>query len=821
MHVFSIAFVVGVLTLSWFSVIPSPTWFLTGFVLLGLCWRFSLPRYRKFFGLIGVGLLGCGFVLFYSQQILKWELPRDLETKTVDVVGTIATLPKIENDDGTAQFEFILASINNQPQRVRIQLSWYHYSMSLPPYSSDSKGLGGYQRGESPSRRPNLRATNPLDYNPSDHNPSTSETMGIHAGDRWQFQVRLKRPHGLQNPGGFDYEKWLFSKEIRATGYVVNAANAKRLESSIWHQSIDRIREHLQRQIQMHLQDQPTAGLIAALVMGAQNGITQDQWRVMRATGTNHLMAIAGVHIAFISGFIYALTNFLWRRSSRLSLKLPATQAAACSALIAAIIYSALAGFALPTQRALIMLSVFMVGLFFRRELNAWSAFLLALLLVVVLEPLSTLSISFWLSFGAVFAIIYGVSGRIKPRGLWWKYGRVQWVITVALIPITIALFQQSSLISFVANLIAVPAVGIFVLPLCLVGAFLASVFPAVSHWILWLAAKGIGVIWQVLAWLGNLQGAVWHQAVPSSWALVATVVGVLLLIAPRGLPVRGLSVFWLTPLFFSQPAVPAPGIARFTLLDVGQGLSAVVQTQHHALVFDTGPPMGKHDDAGTRVILPFLQAVGISKIDTLVVSHGDSDHIGGAFTLLEEMPVQQILSSVPYRFLSERAKACQAGQTWEWDGVTFRMLYPTFELLGQKNNSSCVLRIETSEGAILLTGDIESPAEAYLVGHTASVLPATVLVAPHHGSKTSSTPDFVNAVKPACVLFPTGYKNRYRFPNEVVVERYQQIKAGWFNTSSSGAVMFDLGGLDHHIMTQRQLGKAIWHQGGTYETSS
>ncbi len=765
MYLFVLAFVAGVLTLPLFSSIPPLIWFFPILAVTFLIAYCSSKTTQKIFTLLSAALLGCAFVLFESAQLLTWQLPEALETKTITVTGTIDALPKIEED--VVQFEFKLAAINDKPEHARIYLSWYH-------------------KGD----------------------------VQLHAGDRWQLNVRLKRPHSLLNPGGFDYEKWLFSKGIRATGYVAGSGNIKLSAASAWHYPVDHVREYLQRKIQTTLQHQPTAGLVTALVMGAQNRITQPQWEVMRATGTNHLMAIAGVHIAFVSGFIYLLVNFLWRRSYYLLLKLPAPQAAALGALIAAIFYSALAGFALPTQRALIMLLVFMAGLFFRRALNPWNAFLLALLLVVVWDPLSTLSISFWLSFGAVFAIIYGISGRLKPSGLWWKYGRVQWVITIALIPITLVLFQQSSLISLFANLIAVPAVGILVLPLCLSGALLVIFSPTLGHWVLWLAAKMLAVIWFFLAWLGHLEGAVWHQTISNSWTLFAAIVGILLLLSPRGFPCRWLSVFWFMPLFFDTPTTPALGAIRFYLLDVGQGLSAVVQTQHHVLIFDTGPPMGKYDDAGGRVILPFLQAVGISNIDTLVISHGDSDHIGGAFTLLKNRQVEKILTSVPTRFPNNTAMTCQAGQTWEWDGVVFRMLYPTADFLGQNNNSSCVLKIETKQGAVLLTGDIEKPAEMYLVEQAAPLLPAKILVAPHHGSRTSSTPDFVSLVHPSYVLFPTGYKNRYRFPDPMIVARYQQMGASTINAPESGAILFELGGVNAlRITKQREWDKKIWHE--------
>jgi competence protein ComEC len=790
MYTAALAFIAGVLTLPYFTALPTLYGFLPALAGTALLWYGAAQKYRSFWKIGFSGLLGCSFVLLYSQSILAWQLPKELETKTVTIRGTIVSLPVLSlsetkkpgAEESSIHFTFALEALNAQAQKTTVQLHWYHYT-GIPT---------------------------------------------LHAGEKWQLEVRLKRPHSLLNPGGFDYEKWLFSKGIRATGYVVNPGQARKLSDSSWRYAVTQVRAYLQQKIHLHLQGEPTEGLISALIMGAQDGIRSEQWQIMRATGTNHLMAIAGVHIAFVSGFLYTFVNFLWRRSPRCVLALPAQTAAACAALITAILYSALAGFALPTQRALIMLFVLMMGLLLRRTLHPWNAFLLALLLIVLWDPLSTLSISFWLSFGAVFAIIYGISGRIKPSGLWWKYGRVQWVITLALIPMTLLLFQQSSLISLVANLIAVPAVGILVLPLCLSGALLALIFPFLGHGLLWTSAKIIAVIWEVLRWLGNIEGAVWQHSVPNVWVLLAAAIGILWLLAPGGFPARGMGLFWISPMLFYFPAAPSAGIAKLTLLDVGQGLSAVVQTQHHALVFDTGLPMGKNEDTAGRVILPFLQTAGIHTIDTLIVSHGDADHIGGARTLLQGIPVRQIQSSVPRHaaFENRRAETCRAGEKWKWDGVTFQLLYPPPALLGQGNNSSCVLRVATKTGALLLTGDIEKPAENYLVkqyqktaqaeagSSEENTLSATILIAPHHGSRTSSTPDFISAVHPTYVFFPTGYKNRYRFPNKIILERYKQAGVRMLNATETGAISIELGGSKEiAVRTERVKEKKIWHE--------
>lgn len=765
MYACVLAFLIGTLSLSWFHTIPDLWWFLPILVCAALAWRYAKNPLRTYVQWLLFALVGSVYVLWRAQCVLTWHLPENLATQTVTVVGVIAALPKVEDD--TVQFVFDMTALNNQPQQARIQLTWYQFN-GAP----------------------------------------------LRVGDHWRLQVRLKPPHGLLNPGSADYEQWLFAHRIRATGYVVTpSATANTLLSNhSWIHPIDSLRQSLQQVLHNHLAGQPTEGLIMALIMGAQQNITQPQWQVMRATGTNHLMAIAGVHIAFVAGFIYWLVNYLWRRSQRLLLKVPAPQAAACGSLIAAIIYSALAGFALPTQRALIMLSVCMLGLLLRRELQIWNSLALALLLILLWDPFATLSVSFWLSFGAVFAIIYGISGRLKPQGLWWKYGRVQWVITIALIPISLTLFQQTSLVAFIANLIAVPAVGILVLPLCLLGTLLLFIIPVAGHYLLIAAAHSIAIIWQLLAWLATLHGAIWQQPMPSWWILAAACVGVLLLLAPRGFPARWLGIAWLLPVIFFQPIAPAFGAVNFTLLDVGQGLAAVVQTQHHALLFDTGPPMRPHDDAGQRVILPFLHSAAITTIDTLMVSHGDSDHIGGAGSVLKQIPVAAVLTSVPERFQAGTAHLCQAGQTWQWDGVSFVVLYPAPQLLHLNNNSSCVLKVTADNASILLTGDIEKLAEQYLVGQQAAALSARILIAPHHGSSTSSTPEFVQAVKPTYVLFPVGYKNRFHFPHAAVVARFQQLGATQLATAQDGAIKVTIDKQGVKITTQREEMKRIWH---------
>jgi competence protein ComEC len=695
---------------------------------------------------------------------LSWTLSEVLEGKTVQVTGVISSLPEITQK--RTRFEFNLETLNGLPQKnTKLLLSWY-------------QGI---------------------------------ET--VHVGEKWQLNVRLKRPHGLFNPGGFDYEKWLFQKRIRATGYVVKQSDNLRLDTASWIYVIDTFRENLAQKLEENLKGESTTGLIVALVMGLQKGISSSQWEVMRATGTSHLMAISGMHIGFVAGFMYAIVNFIWRRYSRLLLILPAMQAAALGGFFSAIFYAAMAGFSLPTQRAVIMLFAFLLGLFLRKTLSVWCAFALALIIVLLWDPLSTFSVSFWLSFGAVFTILFGMSGRLKAEGLWWKYGRVQWVVTLALMPLCLLLFQQTSVISFFANMFAIPIIGLFVLPLSLLGALCLFMYEPVAQWLLLFAAKIIDAMWWMLTELSKIKFAVWEQNIPSIGVLFFSILGIFLLMMPKGMPSRYLGLFCFFPLFFYQEPSIKFGEVSLTLLDVGQGLATVIQTQNHALLFDAGPTMG-FDDAGQRVVLPFFQNRKIQMIDKMVLSHGDNDHVGGANSILKNITVKEVLTSVPEKFEAQSARLCEKGMRWSWDGVIFEMLYPIRDQLGKGNDSSCVLRIQVGKHSILLTGDIEKSAEQYLVQHDSSSLKSDVIVAPHHGSKTSSTLMFVRAVQPRYVLYPTGYLNRYRFPNVEVFERYHAIGADAFDTGKDGAIMLimDDKGV-FNVVGYREQKRRFWHK--------
>jgi len=757
MTLWVLGFLIGVVAILQLHVLP-PIWYvLATFPIVYL--------HHSHIRSVLLGLaIGMAWTVLYLNHALVWQLPKSLEAKTVVVTGDIASLPV--QDKHRVSFNLQLRSINGKPQRTLVHLNWY----------------GKYPR--------------------------------LNAGDRWQLYVRLKRPHGLSNPGGFDYEEWLFQHHIRATGYVRANTNNHRLLHNRFHYPILRVRQYLNEKINNVLQGQKYSELITSLTIGSRAGISQHEWQVFRNTGTSHLMAISGLHIGMIAGFIFLLFGALWRLNLSGLLRWPAQQVGAIAALLAAFSYSALAGFSLPTQRSLIMISVFMCILLLRRNMSSARGLMIALCVVLIADPLAVLSPGFWLSFGAVAFIFYGMSGRIKPNGIWWRWGRVQWVVTFGLMPLTLLLFDQFSLIGWVANLFAIPWVGFIVLPLSLLGCVLLPISTRIAHVVLLAAAKAMGVLWFLLNGLASLPNVTWKHSIPNGWVMVATTVGILLILAPSGLPRRWLSVFWLFPLFFYHVPGPKAGEVWFSLLDVGQGLSAVVRTQHHVLVYDTGPKYGEHLDAGASVVVPFLKAQGVHQVDRLVVSHGDNDHIGGAASVINELIVKEIITSVPKRFLPRHASYCFEGQHWQWDGVEFRFLYPPKGRYNLDNNSSCVLSVRVGDKQILLTGDIEKLSERYLIEKEAGLLKSTILVAPHHGSKTSSTLEFIKRVLPQYVLFPVGYLNRFRFPDKKVVQRYFNNHVVELDTAKSGAILFRIGrdGVIEKPVEYRKNHKRIWN---------
>jgi competence protein ComEC len=509
---------------------------------------------------------------------------------------------------------------------------------------------------------------------------------------------------------------------------------------------------------------------------------------------------------------VFLVVRWLWSLPGVTVLFVPAPLIAAAAALLAALGYAALAGFAVPTQRALVMLAVTLGGVFLRRRTSPSVLLAAALLAVLLVDPLAVISPGFWLSFAAVAVILYALSGADaqdwKERLIAW--GRLQWAIAAGLLPLLLFLFQQVSLSGPFANLVAIPVVELVVIPATLLGVAGSFLLPdSLAVWPFLLAAKALSILWPMLELLARVEGSQWIQHNPPLWTLGAAIVGVLLLLAPRGIPARWLGLVWLLPMLLLHPALPAPGEARVTLLDVGQGLAVVVQTAGHTLVYDTGARLNARFDAGRAVVVPYLRHTGVTRVDTLIISHGDNDHIGGSMSLLAAMPVTRVLSSVPERLAN--AEACRNGQTWEWDRVRFVILHPQPDSRLAGNNRSCVLRVESRFGQALLPGDIAARAERDLMLRAGQQLRADILVVPHHGSNTSSTETFLDTVRPRVALLPVGYRNRYHHPHPMVVARYRERDIVLEDSATAGAITVELGNQGLQLSRFREAQRRYW----------
>ncbi len=628
----------------------------------------------------------------------------------------------------------------------------------------------------------------------------------IKTGQVWRWTVKLKRPQGTLNPGGFDYERWLLQNQIGATGYIRNQPRPILLQENGSFLNIDRFRQTIIDKLdRMQLQH---VGLIKALTVGDKQGLNAEQWQLFRRTGTVHLLAISGLHIGLVAGFIFGLTQKIAIFTGH---RLPHRLAAGC-AILAALIYSALAGFALPTQRALIMLTVVLLALSWQRHIRVTHGMGLALWVILLLHPLAVLDPGFWLSFLAVFLIAYIFFGRLQRLVGWRAWLRLHLVCAFGMAPVLLFLFGQVSLIAPLANGLAVPLITFFVVPLSLIAVLFSLAKESWAAGLLWPVDESLDILSQLLTWLAGWAGAVYQMPNPELLPVILALMGLFLFLAPYGTPVKRLFWILLLPVFFAPQNNVKVGQLRMTLMDVGQGLSAVLETAHHVMVFDTGAKYSEQFDLGQAVILPFLQNKGINGINTLVISHSDNDHAGGAKSVLNAIPVEQVLISKPVDLQLIDHDFCHTGQRWIWDEVEFLVLSPELGQFDGDNNNSCVIKVNSQQGSVLLTGDIEEPVESWLVQNYAGQLHSQVLIAPHHGSKTSSSESFLKAVNADIILIPAGYQNRFGFPHMTVLERYRKLGLHWMNTATSGAIQVNFTEAGVGLSPYRQQHGRYWH---------
>ncbi len=708
-----------------------------------------------------VVVFGASFATLRADLRMSQGLPSEWEGRDIEIVGVVDELP--QTDQQGVRFAFAVERVLTAKAVVppRIALGWY---------KATSKELQG----------------EPL--------PT------IHAGERWQLTVRLKRPHGYSNPNGFDVEAWMLENEVRATGSVRGDEPNRRLAANAGRpiDSLNQLRDRLRERMQRALKDQRYAGVVVALALGDQRAIAESDWALFNATAVSHLLSISGAHVTLFATWIALAVFAIWRRSPRLVARMPAQLAAAIVAAIVAIAYAALSGFAVPAQRTCYMLATAALALMLRRSLSPWLILSWSLVVVLVIDPWAVLAVGFWFSFMAVAMLMYVTVGRIGERPWWHTLLLTQAAVTIGLAPLSIALFQQVSLVGPVANAVAIPLITMLVVPLTL----LWLVVPI--DLLLTFAHQLIAWLTFGLQWLMTLPTPLWSQHAPPWWTVGLALLGSLILLAPRGWPYRWLGLVWCVPLFAITPPRPADGEFNLTVLDIGQGTSAVVQTARHTMVYDTGPRWTDSSDAGSRLIAPYLRSAGSAHIHGLIVSHLDIDHSGGAKSLLKSVPVDWMLTSVfaeaeivtTANERNVKTLGCAAGQSWTWDGVRFDVLHPDVdnykEAKLKTNDRSCVVKISTPRFSALLTADVEAMSEADIIERyaaTPSVLKSDVLLMPHHGSLTSSTPEFIEAVAPKIALINAGYRNRFGHPREGVLARYAERNIRVMRTDWHGAI--------------------------------
>jgi competence protein ComEC len=606
-------------------------------------------------------------------------------------------------------------------------------------------------------------------------------------GETWRLKLRLRAPRGLSNPGTFDYETWLFQQHIVATGGILEDPANARLAAGQW--SLQGLRAHLAARIDAVLAGDPQTGLVRALALGDQGALTPEQWVVFRDTGTSHLAVISGQHILMAAAPVYGLTRWVWPRLAGLALRIAAPRAAAVALLVAAVGYSALAGFSVPTQRTDLMLAVLTAAVWWRRETLPSHILLSALALILALDPCAALAPGTWLSFGAVACLYYGMHGRMGSIRGFSELLRSQWVVTVGLVPILLLAFGRLSWVAPAVNLALIPAFSLLLLPLILGGTLLAAIHPVLGAPLLWAAAHVLSWLWTPWALLAAWPGAAASLPALGTLAILALCCGVVWMLAPRGFPGRSVGLLLILLAWTRVDMAPGTGALEVVMLDVGQGQAVLLRTAGHVLLYDAGPRMGT-SDAVEWVVEPYLRRQGIDHLDAVVISHADVDHSGGAARLRQVMPVDDWLSGGMPPFPGTRP--CQAGRAWTWDQVRFEILHPGIDYSGSDNEDSCVLRVVAPGGRVLLTGDIGRQAETALLAQEEN-LRAEVLVLAHHGSAGSSSASFLAAVAPQWALASAGYGNRWDFPRPAVRDRLARQGSALVVTGDVGAVRVSL----------------------------
>lgn len=719
--------------------------------------------------------LGFAWAAWRAELRLVERLPASWESIDVELVGVVSDLPRVDARGERFALDVERVLTPKGPRLARVQLARY------------------WPRGG-------------------------AQTPTVRAGERWRLTVRLKRVYGTHNPHGFDLEAWMLERGVGAVGYVRDAPAPQRLAArantpDAW---IDATRQAVRDRIFATLDGAPYAGVIAALVIGDQRGIPDAQWRVFTRTGVNHLLSISGLHVTMIAALAGWAVAFAWRRVPHAAARWPARQAGLVAAVAAAFAYALLAGFQVPAQRTLYMLVALAVAFWGRREPRPFGALVWAAFVVLLIDPWAVVSAGFWLSFGAMAAILWVTFGRVARPAALSGWIAVQAAVTLALAPALLLLFQQVSLVSPLANAVAIPVVSWLITPLALLGTLAPDLW-RLAAWLMVFLGQG-------LEWASGLSWATLARPAPDGWAVALALCGIAWALMPRGFPLRPLAwLLWL-PLAFPPSARIAPGEFTVDVVDVGQGTSVLIRTATRALLYDTGAAF-EGSDAGARIVAPYLRASGVSTLDGVIVSHDDNDHSGGLRSILRDVPTGWLLHGLPAGspLLADAPapRRCVRGQHWAWDGVRFEILNPpprAWRENGRRDNDfSCVLRVSRGVHSLLVMGDAERRGELELL-ESGLLLAATALIAGHHGSRTSSMPEFVERVRPAYAVFTVGYRNRFGHPHPDVVSRFRSLDGVPLRSDRDGLIRLRFGEAGVEAAQYRATQRRYWQTGFTHE---
>jgi competence protein ComEC len=720
-----------------FPTLPADDLFVSLVLLTAVSARAAATRLLAWF------LLGFATMWIAAWNIIDNRLDPEFHGETIDLVARVADFPRLTE----TTLRFVVEPLEQPQLPARVRLSWYEADAA-----------------------PQL-------------------------GEVWQLRVRLRRPHGYSNPGGFDYEGWLFRQRIGATGYVISD-EANQWLSAESAGRLARFRQNFVERITALLPSDDAAAVLLAVSVGARHRITREQWDRYAITGTIHLMAISGLHIGLAAGGVFFIA---WGLFAPLCRHSNVRDLALTTAVVAAASYAAVSGFAIPAQRAFLMAMLAAAAVLFRHRLDIGALVAFPCIVLFFLNPVSIHAPGFKLSFAAVAIILWLMQSHFvtlfrggllanKVGGNLQRLGLLQIALLTGLFPLTTLIFGRFSMIAPLMNLLILPLFNFITVPFCLAGMLLNGPLQGLGDLLLVAAYQSIRLVLSLVSFAADLPGVRSTVVPPQGLAAIIILLPALHLLLPCGWPGRKLAWVALLAVLLYRPPGPPPGCLDYHVLDVGQGLAVVLRSGDHSVLFDTGPAFRSGSNTAELVIIPFLESRGIHELDTLIVSHADQDHAGGAQSIAEEYVIGETFVGEPLSVFGHDQIACNTAVTWSVEDVRFRFLHPPLGRAWEGNNASCVLEVAIGSHKLLLTGDIETPVEAALLEHGEIGRVDTVVI-PHHGSRTSSSADFVARLEPDLAIVSAGFGNRWGFPKPDVVRRWENTGAVLLETATSGAI--------------------------------